>query len=95
MEIDSQLESIPERIDLGRPRLPIDRSFSISGFGTVVTGTLIDGSLKIGQELEVIPSGKKVRIRGLESHKKKLSEIGPGVRTAVNLSGITASEINR
>tara|TARA_B100000686_G_scaffold271432_1_gene288130 strand:- start:1221 stop:3074 length:1854 start_codon:yes stop_codon:yes gene_type:complete len=95
LAIDSQLESIPERIDLGRPRLPIDRSFSISGFGTVVTGTLIDGSLKIGQELEVIPSGKKVRIRGLESHKKKLSEIGPGVRTAVNLSGITASELNR
>tara|TARA_B100000029_G_scaffold360299_1_gene353218 strand:- start:4837 stop:6690 length:1854 start_codon:yes stop_codon:yes gene_type:complete len=93
--IDSQLESIPARIDLGRPRLPIDRSFSISGFGTVVTGTLIDGSLNIGQELEVVPSGKKVRIRGLESHKKKLSEIGPGVRTAVNLSGVTASELNR
>ena len=93
--IDSHLESIPARIDLGRPRLPIDRSFSISGFGTVVTGTLIDGSLNIGQELEVVPSGKKVRIRGLESHKKKLSEIGPGVRTAVNLSGITASELNR
>ena len=76
--IDSKLTSTPPRKNLGRPRLPIDRSFSISGFGTVVTGTLIDGSLNVGQELEVVPSGKKVRIRGLESHKKKQTEIQPG-----------------
>ena len=61
--IDSQLQETDSRKDLGRPRLPIDRSFSMSGFGTVVTGTLIDGSVSVGQEVELVPSGHRSRIR--------------------------------
>ena len=65
------LEEKPERLDLNRPRLPIDRVFSMSGFGTVVTGTLSDGHFTIGDEVEILPSGLKGRIRGLQTHKKK------------------------
>ena len=93
--IDKSLLHRPERKNLDRPRLPIDRSFSITGFGTVVTGTLIDGELSIGQELEVIPGRKKVRVRGLESHKQKKDKITAGTRAAVNLSGINASDLSR
>ena len=83
------------RRDLGRPRLPIDRCFSISGFGTVVTGTLIDGSLAVGQEIEFAGSRQRARIRGLQSHKTRVSSAEPGVRLAVNLSGISRDDIQR
>ncbi len=73
--------------DDGRPRLPIDRVFSVAGFGTVVTGTLIDGQLKVGQEVEILPRGQKARIRGLQTHKEKLDVAFPSSRVAVNLVG--------
>jgi selenocysteine-specific elongation factor len=69
--IDSILDDTEARRDLGRPRLPIDRCFTISGFGTVVTGTLIDGSLAVGQEIELAGSQQRARIRGLQSHKAR------------------------
>ncbi|MBL0344698.1 selenocysteine-specific translation elongation factor [Candidatus Villigracilis affinis] len=69
--IEILLKDKPSRPDLNRPRLPIDRVFSMSGFGTVVTGTLSDGHLSIGDEVEILPSGQKGRIRGLQTHKKK------------------------
>ena len=93
--IDRVLEQTEERQDLGRPRLPVDRCFSISGFGTVVTGTLIDGTLSVGQEVELINSGQHARIRGLQSHKTKIEQTKPGVRLAVNLSGISRGDIQR
>ena len=93
--IDSQLQETDSRKDLGRPRLPIDRSFSMSGFGTVVTGTLIDGSISVGQEVELVPSGRRTRIRGLQSHKHKLDSVPPGRRTAANLAGIAPSAVAR
>ena len=93
--IDSQLQETDSRKDLGRPRLPIDRSFSMSGFGTVVTGTLIDGSVSVGQEVELVPSGHRSRIRGLQSHKHKLDSVPPGRRTAANLAGIAPSAVAR
>jgi len=89
------LENKPERLDLNRPRLPIDRVFSMSGFGTVVTGTLSDGHLTIGDEVEILPSGLKGRIRGLQTHKKKEETAMLGSRTAVNISGINAELIQR
>lgn len=85
----------PQRPDQGRPRLPIDRVFTISGFGTVVTGTLIDGSLKLGEEVEILPSGVRGRIRGLQSHKRKEQQAVPGSRTAVNISGVDVEQIRR
>lgn len=83
------------RPDLGRPRLPIDRVFSIAGFGTVVTGTLADGVFKIGDDVEVLPSGRRGRIRGLQTHKQKEENAVPGSRTAVNISGVDLSEVQR
>ena len=94
-EIDRILDQTGPRPDLGRPRLPVDRCFSISGFGTVVTGTLIDGLLAVGQEVELAPSGLRGRIRGLQSHKERVEQSDPGVRLAVNLSGIARAEIRR
>ena len=93
--IDQVLNDTEVRRDVGRPRLPIDRCFSISGFGTVVTGTLIDGSLAVGQEVELAGSGRRGRIRGLQSHQSKVEEAQPGVRLAVNLSGLSRSDIER
>ena len=93
--IDDILDQTGARRDLGRPRLPVDRCFSISGFGTVVTGTLIDGLLAVGQEVELAPSGMRGRIRGLQSHKERVEQSDPGVRLAVNLSGIARTEIQR
>ena len=93
--IDSILDETTARKDLGRPRLPIDRCFTISGFGTVVTGTLIDGTLTVGQEIELAGSGQRARVRGLQSHKTKVEATDPGVRLAVNLSGLSKDEVER
>jgi selenocysteine-specific elongation factor len=94
-ELGRLLESAPPRSDLGRPRLPIDRVFTISGFGTVVTGTLIDGHLRVGQEVEVLPHGLKARVRGLQTHKEKIERAVPGSRVAVNLTGASKDEVQR
>lgn len=85
----------PPRLDLGRPRLSIDRVFTMPGFGTIVTGTLTDGSLQIGDELEVLPAGLRGRVRGLQSHKHKTERAAPGSRTAVNLGGIDLDQVRR
>jgi selenocysteine-specific elongation factor len=89
------LEEKPARPDVNRPRLPIDRVFSMSGFGTVVTGTLIDGHLAVSDEVEILPSGLTGRIRGLQTHKKKEERAIPGSRTAVNISGVETEQIRR
>ena len=89
------LKQKPARLDLGRPRLPVDRVFTMSGFGTVVTGTLLDGHLSLGDEVQVLPSGLAGRIRGLQTHKKKEEQAQPGSRTAVNISGISTEQVRR
>ncbi|MEJ2446597.1 MAG: selenocysteine-specific translation elongation factor [Anaerolineales bacterium] len=83
------------RLDLGRPRLSVDRSFLMSGFGAVVTGTLLDGSLRVGEEIVLLPEERTGRIRGLQNHGEEVEEIGPGNRVAVNISGIDQKEIQR
>jgi selenocysteine-specific elongation factor len=93
--IDELLANARARTDLGRPRLPIDRVFTMSGFGTVVTGTLVDGGLKVGDELEVVPSGRVVRVRGLQRHNVKVDSVAPGNRVAANLIGVDKSELAR
>lgn len=82
------LDAMPPRVDYQHPRLPIDRVFTISGFGTVVTGTLLGGALRIGDEVEVQPGGLRGRVRGLQSYKQPVERAEPGSRTAVNISGI-------
>ena len=93
--LDVELAKTAPRPDVGRPRLPIDRSFAMSGFGTVVTGTLVGGALQQGAELALLPAGRRVRIRGLQQHNRPVEEARPGSRTAVNLSGLDHSEVRR
>jgi selenocysteine-specific elongation factor len=93
--LEKILQEKPDRPDLSRPRLPIDRVFSMSGFGTVVTGTLSDGHLSIGDEVEILPGGSKGRIRGLQTHNRKEERAVPGSRTAVNISGVDTELIRR
>ncbi len=76
-------------------RLPIDRSFSISGFGTIVTGTLISGSIKKDDELEIYPTDKKAKIRSIQVHGKDVKECFAGQRSAINISNIKKDEIKR
>src|SRR5512145_542427 len=93
--IQSLLETKPRRPDLSRPRLPVDRVFTMSGLGTVVTGTLSDGHFSLGEDVEILPSGVRGRIRGLQTHKRKEETAVPGSRTAVNISGVEAESIQR
>jgi selenocysteine-specific elongation factor len=93
--IDNLLAKTKPRRDIGKPRLPIDRVFTISGSGTVVTGTLIDGSLNLGDEVEILPRVLKSRIRSLQTHKNQLNTVGPGNRVAINLVGLGASDLKR
>jgi len=93
--LDDCLRMQPARADHARPRLPIDRVFSITGFGTVVTGTLMDGSLKVGDEVEILPEGIRTRIRGLQTHKHKEEVAQPGSRVAANITSVETSQIRR
>jgi selenocysteine-specific elongation factor len=93
--LDAVLENAEPRPDSGRPRLPIDRVFTMSGFGTVVTGTLVEGSLRVGDEMQAMPGGRVVRIRGLQRHNEKVELVGPGSRVAANLGGVEKSELSR
>ncbi|MGE5618266.1 MAG: selenocysteine-specific translation elongation factor [Sphingomonadaceae bacterium] len=93
--LDRVLAAVPPKRDVGKARIPVDRVFTVPGFGTVITGTLIDGELRVGQEVELLPSGKKSRVRGIQSHKKKTDVARPGSRVAVNLASLATDEIRR
>jgi len=95
LALDEVLVDGEGRRDAGRARLPVDRVFTISGFGTVVTGTLVDGALAVGQELDVVPRGRSVRVRGLQQHNRKVERVEPGGRVAVNVSGAEKDELAR
>ncbi len=98
-ELLSSLQEIlslgERRASFGSPRLYIDRSFVIKGMGTVVTGTLIEGEIKIGQELEICPIKQKIRVRGLQTHKKSIETAVSGSRVAVNLTGAGKDDAHR
>lgn len=89
------LQTTTARADNGRPRLPIDRVFSLPGFGTIVTGTLQDGALFTGQEVGIEPGGQSARIRGLQTHKTKRETAAPGSRVAINLTGVDRDALQR
>jgi selenocysteine-specific elongation factor len=93
--LQEQLAHERTRRVTGKPRLPIDRIFTMAGFGTVVTGTLLDGELRLGQELEIQPGGRRTRVRGLQSHKRKTETVPAGTRVAVNLSGLATDDLAR
>jgi selenocysteine-specific elongation factor len=93
--LDGLLEGTVPRRDRGRPRLPVDRVFTIDGFGTVATGTLVDGRLRSGDEVELQPSGRRVRVRGLQQHGRQVEVAIPGSRVAVNLAGVEKADLRR
>ncbi|HEY3175916.1 MAG TPA: selenocysteine-specific translation elongation factor [Candidatus Polarisedimenticolia bacterium] len=86
-------------VEPGRPssllRLPVDRAFSMRGFGTVITGTLVSGTIADGDEVALYPEERVCRVRGLQAHNAPVKEAGAGQRTAVNLGGVDASEVER
>jgi selenocysteine-specific elongation factor len=94
-ELEACLASHPPRPDLGRPRLPIDRVFTLTGFGTVVTGTLNEGAFAVGEAVEVLPLGLAARVRGLQTHKTKIERALPGSRVALNLTGVETTQLRR
>ena len=94
-QLASQLGELPPRRDRARPRLPIDRIFTLSGFGTIVTGTLSDGHFRVGDPVEIMPGGARGRIRGLQSHKRQIWQSEPGSRVAMNISGLSTDALRR
>lgn len=94
-KIDELLDTAPPKQNIGRPRLSADRIFTMAGSGTVVTGTLVDGELAVGQEVVIVPSGLKSRLRGLQTHKSKIDKAAPGSRVAANLVGINKFQLTR
>ena len=86
---------VPTRLDNLVTRLPIDRAFTMSGFGAVVTGTLISGEIEEPSEMELLPQARRVRVRGLQVHGAKVKRADAGQRTAVNLGGVETSELER
>lgn len=94
-EIAKLAASIPMKDATKRARLPVDRAFAMKGFGTVATGTLYAGSIAVGDELELHPLGRRVRVRGLQVHGAAAERAVAGQRTAVNLAGIEVSEVRR
>lgn len=98
-ELKSELmvlaEGIPPRDRSGFARLPIDRSFALKGFGTVVTGTLWDGTLRTGDSVQLQPGKREARIRGIQVHGEQVDEAVAGQRTAVNLTGMNHADVTR
>jgi selenocysteine-specific elongation factor len=88
-------EDSPEAKPDGVPRLPLDRVFTIKGFGTIVTGTLLDGPLRVGQEIALLPTNLRGRVRGLQQHKTQVPLAWPGTRVALNLAGIDRQALAR
>lgn len=94
-KITAYSEEIAEKTSHGLARLNVDRVFSVKGFGTVITGTLLDGPVKVGDELYLYPNNQKVRVRNIQVHEQDVKEALPGQRTALNLASITTEEITR
>lgn len=87
--------STPGRPDPGLFRMAIDRAFTVAGHGTVVTGTVASGSVGVGEELDWLPAGRRVRVRGLQRHDRPVERVGRGARAAINLVGVHHAEVHR
>jgi selenocysteine-specific elongation factor len=94
-ELAKLASAVPEKDASQYFRLPIDRAFAMRGFGTVVTGTLVSGSVRLDQEVELHPARKRVRVRGIQVHGAAVEEATAGQRTALNIAGVDASELTR
>jgi selenocysteine-specific elongation factor len=93
--LDQLVKEMADRKTGGILRLPIDRVFTIKGFGTVVTGTLVSGEVSVGDTIVVLPSGMKAKVRGIQVHNEKVEKATSGLRTAVNLQGVEKALLER
>lgn len=93
--LDRLAAQVPQRSESGPFRLPVDRVFTMPGFGTVVTGTVVSGRVRVGDLVEILPSGKSARVRQVQSHGKSIAEAVAGSRAALNLAGVEVAEIER
>jgi selenocysteine-specific elongation factor len=93
--VERQLQDLPQKEDRGRPRLFVDRAFALPGFGAVVTGTLEGGRLHTGDEVLLLPTARRARVRALQHHGDDVQRAEPGRRTAVNLSGVELADLHR
>lgn len=93
--LDEHFEKLEKRPVDAPVRFPIDRVFTMSGFGTVVTGTLWEGTVRVGDELVLLPQEKSVRVRNLQTHNQNVEKAAAGVRLAINLTGSEKREITR
>ncbi len=94
-EIQKSVSEVSEGSQIGILRLPVDRVFTMKGFGTVVTGTLISGSVSVGEEIEIFPTGIRAKVRGIQVHNIPVKTASIGQRTAVNLQGVDKDHIER
>ena len=94
-QIRQKAAEVQERSREGIFRLPVDRVFTIKGFGTIVTGTCISGSIRAGDEIQIYPTDKRVRIRNVQAYHEDVKEAGAGQRVALNLQGVEKQEIER
>jgi selenocysteine-specific elongation factor len=93
--IERSVYEVSESPEIGILRLPVDRVFTMKGFGTVVTGTLISGSVTVGEEIEIFPVGIHTKVRGIQVHNEAVRTAEAGQRTAVNLQGVDKDDIER
>jgi selenocysteine-specific elongation factor len=93
--IQAEVNALPAKDINGPMRLPVDRHFSVTGFGTVITGTLLSGSVTVGDQVEVLPAGQTVRVREIQVHGKKVEQAYAGQRVALNLVGLDREQIPR
>ncbi|MEW6399117.1 MAG: selenocysteine-specific translation elongation factor, partial [Bacillota bacterium] len=94
-ELDRLLGRVPGRDSRGPVRLPVDRVFTVPGFGTVVTGTLVSGTVRIGDGVEVLPGGREARVRQVQVHGERVEEATAGQRVALNLAGLEHRQVER
>jgi selenocysteine-specific elongation factor len=94
-ELAKQIDALPPRAQTGVFRLPVDRVFTVKGFGTIVTGTVLGGEVKLGDELTVIPTGLAARVRGIEVHGAAVDHARAGHRAALNLGGVAVDDLAR
>jgi len=93
--LDDISRIIPERSPSSLFRLPVDRVFTMKGFGTVITGTLVSGTVKVGETIEIFPTNISSKVRGIQVHNQGVNEAGPGMRTAINFQGLDKEIVKR
>ena len=93
--LDELSAAVPERSVTNLFRLPVDRVFTMKGFGTVITGSLVSGRVKVGDTITIYPSMITSKVRGIQVHNESVEEAGPGMRTAINFQGLEKASVNR